>query len=176
MNDEFWLDGFNFFHHWEKTRDLFRQGLDMDVAKALERALRVLARELGRRQSRVLVFLDGGLNRRETRQACLRVRYCGPGNKADDRMAEDLYDLGDQARRVTAVTNDRELKARLCAGGASCLTVGEFLDLLAGKKKSVQGKKMRQSDNDDILREKCRTLSPAEVAAWLELFGGDRQA
>lgn len=174
MDDAFWVDGFNFFFQWEKSRELFRPGGGMDIARSLERALRILSRDLGSRRRATLVFLDGGLDRREVRQAGLRVRYCGPGNKADDRMAEDLAGLGADARRVTAVSNDRELRARLKLHGASCLGIGEFLSLLEKRNRSGAGRGAKGGGKDanptEIMREKCRALSPAEVKAWLELF------
>lgn len=178
MDNEFWLDGFNYFHHWERTRDLFQTGGAIaDIAKTIDKALRILSRELGSKRDGTLVFLDGGLTRRETRQAGLRVRYCGPGNKADDRMVEDLIDLGDDARQVTAVSNDRELKARLTVNGAACLGIGEFLAILEKKRVARSGKGQRGGgDSAAIMREKCRNLSAAEVQAWLELFGGDSEA
>lgn len=182
MNDEFWIDGFNFFYQWEKSRELFLSGGEMGIARSLERAVRILSRELGGRRRAALVFLDGGLDRREARQAGMRVRYCGPGNKADDRMAEDLAGLGADAKRVTAVSNDRELRARLRLHGASCLGVAEFLALLekrngggparGGRKKTGKGGNGGQGgDSAEVMREKCRSLSPSEVKAWLELFG-----
>lgn len=170
MDTEFWLDGFNFFHHWEKSRGLFGPDGGMDIARALARALRILSNELDRKRGMSLVFLDGGLSRSETRQAGLRVRYCGPGNKADDRMAEDLAGLGSDARSVIAVSNDRELKSRLMYHGAACMGVNEFLSLL---RKKNGGAARLDGEAAGIMREKCRRPSPAEVGAWLELFGGD---
>lgn len=181
MAQETWLDGFNFFYQWESTRGLFGQS-GHDIVKTLERSLRILSRHLGPETKSVVVFLDGGLSRSQTRIGGLRVRYCGPGKKADDRMAEDLLDLGDGARDITAVSNDRELKARLRNFGASCLGVGEFLAMTDKKKerraqggrggRGVKGGKSGM-DGAEILREKCRSLSPAEVQAWLEYFGGE---
>ncbi len=110
--------------------------------------------------------------------------YCAPGNKADDRLREDLAELGAGARLVTAVSNDRELKASLRAYGASCLGVGEFLALLEGGKKgrpsgkdAKNAKKNRsplpKSVETDVMRAKTRSLSASEVRAWMEFFGVD---
>ena len=187
MNREFWLDAFNFFHHWESTRGFLRSDSGLDIVKAIERSVRSLGRHLGSKCSHTVAYLDGGLARTETRVGPLRIRYCGPGKKADDRMVEDLTALEDDARLVTAVSNDRELKARLRAFGATCLGVGEFLALLEGKKGSARGDKRGgsgkgcgspagQRDDAEIMREKCRTLSESEVRAWLEFFGGDSEA
>lgn len=185
MEREYWLDGFNFFHHWDSTKGLMRSDSGVDIVKAVERSVRILGRHLGSKCRHVVVYLDGGLARTETRLGPLRIRHCGPGGKADDRMLGDLGNLGDGARLVTAVSNDRELKANLRAYGAQCLGVGEYLALVEGKGGSKRqpgkgGGKTRQPPggkrlDDEIMREKCRTLSPYEVNAWLEFFGGDAE-
>ena len=179
MNREFWLDGFNFFHHWDSTRGLLRPDSGYDIVRAMDRSLRILGRHLGNKAGWTVVFMDGGLSRHETRTAGLRVRYCGPGRKADDRMTGDLGDLGANSRLVTAITNDRELKGTLRAFGASCMGVSEFLSLVEGKKPQNRpgkkgGKKTApRPERDDVLRQKCRNLSASEVDAWLEYFGGE---
>ena len=187
MNQESWLDGFNFFHHWESTKGLLRSDSGLDIVRAIDRSLRILSRHLGSKCGHTVVYLDGGLSRAETRVGGLRVRYAGPGLKADDRLVDDLADLADYARLVTGVSNDRELKSRLRIHGASCLGVGEYLSLVEGKKKpqKVVGKKggkggkrpggapLSKRDDAEVMREKTRTLSDFEVKAWLEYFGGD---
>ncbi len=172
MNREFWLDGFNFFHHWESTKGFLRADSGFDIVRALERSLKILSRHLGSKGRYTVVYLDGGLSRHETRSAGLKVLYCGPGRKADDRLADDLADLGRDAKLVTAVSNDRELKAILRNLGASCLGVGEFLALIEGKpKERVNPHARAKTDDADILREKTRSLSAHEVEAWLEYSG-----
>ena len=175
MNQEFWLDGFNLFHCWESTREWLRRGSGLDIVRAVRKSLRLLDLRLGSRRSRTLVFLDGGLSRCEARFGGLRVRYSGPGNKADDRMLEDLGVLGGEARRVIAVSNDRELKGEIRTFGAACLGVGEFLALIqkGGSGTSAGGKRQ---ESEETLREKCRTLSASEVRAWVDFFGGDAEA
>lgn len=189
MEREFWLDGFNFFYYWENTRGLLRSDSGLDIVRAIDRSLRIFGRFLGTKCRHTLVFLDGGLSRSETRAGGVRVRYCGPGKKADDRMLADLADLGDYAKLVTAVSNDRELRANLKTYGAACLGAAEYLSLLKGKasrpaagaraSKGSRGKGSAPAggrvDEAAILREKCRSLSPNEVNAWLECFGGDSQ-
>lgn len=193
MNREFWLDGFNFFHHWEATRGWLRSDSGLDIVRAIDRSLRSLGRQLAHRCRSTVVYLDGGLSRSEVRIGSLRVRYCGPGRKADDRMADDAAELGGSAGLVTAVSNDRELKARLRILGASCLGVAEFLAAIEGKKTPASGKRgaktakagkaakggtkgISAADNAEIMRQKCRSLSESEVDAWLEFFGGDEEA
>lgn len=185
MNREFWVDGFNFFHQWESTRGLLRPDSGVDIVRAIQRSLGIFARHIGSKTRYAIVYLDGGLSRHETRVLGMRVRYCGPGKKADDRLLEDLGDLADDARLVTAVSNDRELKAALRAYGASCLGVGEFLGILEGKKKGSSAASSSKKDarknrssiskgvEAEIMREKTRSLSASEVRAWLEFFGAE---
>ncbi len=180
MDREFWLDGFNFFHHWEGTKALLRPDSGFDIVRGIERASRILGRHLGAKARLVTLYLDGGLSRSEGRLGGMRVRYCGPGKKADDRLADDLHDLGDSARMVTAVSNDRELKARLRGLGAACLGVGEYLAMIEGRAKGKNGGKNggkggKAGETADVMREKTRTLSEYEVNAWLEYFGGDAE-
>lgn len=183
MNREFWLDGFNFFHHWDGTKGLLRPDSGYGIVRAIERSLRILGRHLGAKARHTTVYLDGGLSRSEGALGGMRVRYCGPGKKADDRLADDLYDLGDNARMVTAVSNDRELKARMRSLGAACLGVGEFLAMIEGRAaKGGKGKgknaaaPARNGESAEVMREKTRSLSEYEVNAWLEYFGGDVEA
>ncbi|MDR2391064.1 MAG: NYN domain-containing protein [Planctomycetota bacterium] len=171
MNREFWLDGFNLFHHWEATRGLLRPDSGLDIVRAIERSTRILGRHLGRKCGQTVLFLDGGLSWQETRIGDLRVRHSGPGRKADDRMLSDLGDLGDLAKRIVAVSNDRELRNGLKAYGAACLGIGEFFDAIQGKRKS--GGRRGGPDGIEMMRVKCRRLSAAEVDAWVDLFGGN---
>ncbi len=179
MNREYWIDGFNFFHHWDATRGLLRPDSGLDIVRAINRSLGILSRHLGAKARYSVVYLDGGLSRHNARAAGLAVRYCGPGRKADDRLAEDLAELGRDAKLVTAVSNDRELKAALRGLGASCLGVGEFLAVVEGRKKQAAGKKgekpvrssLSKGDEAEIMREKTKSLSAHEVSAWMEYFG-----
>jgi len=181
MERESWIDGFNFFHHWESTRAYLRPDSGYDIVRAIDRALRILGRHLGGRGRNTVVYLDGGLSRHETRIAGMRVRYAGPGRKADDRMVDDLAGLADYARLVTGVSNDRELRGRLVNHGAACLGVGEYLGMVEGKaKRPEKGKGKGRRDESkvrgvdaEVMREKCRHLSKMEVEAWLEFFGGE---
>jgi Protein of unknown function (DUF901). len=183
MNREYWLDGFNLFHHWDSTKGLLRPDSGYDIVRAIERSIRILSRHLGGKTRMVTVYLDGGLERRETRNGGMRIRYAGPGRKADDRMADDVAELGASAKMVTAVSNDRELKGRLYTLGAACLGVGEFLAMVEGKKENRINKKrgpgsgqfQSKRDIDEVMREKTRTLSEFEVQAWLEFFGAGEE-
>ena len=165
MTGETWIDGFNLFRHWEATRGLF---VDGDVARALDKALRIFARRLEGRARRTVVYLDGGVRRGRMEEYGLRIVLAGPGGKADDRMAEDLAERDDRARRVTAVSSDRELAATLRGLGATVLRVDEFLSGVERRNRSGKRRESRE------MSEKFRVLSPAEVKAWVELFSGEQ--
>ncbi|MDR1612780.1 MAG: NYN domain-containing protein [Planctomycetota bacterium] len=174
MERQYWIDGFNFFHHWERTRELFARGADLNIARAIDLSLRAFARKLAGRARQTIVFMDGGWRCEEKRLGNLRIRYAGPGEKADDRMAKGLWEIDDGARYVTAVTNDRELGSRLTLLGANRLGVGEYLTLFDRKERPRPGKSRKpRGEEAEAMRRKCQTLSPADVQAWLEFFGCD---
>jgi len=173
MIEETWIDGFNLFRHWEATRGLFADG---DVGRAIDKSLRALARRLEGRAKRTVVYIDGGTHRGRAEAYGLRVVLAGPGGKADDRMADDLAAMDDRARRVTAVSSDRELAATLRGFGATVLRVDEFLSgMERGRRASGKKSGGKNADGRREAPEKFRVLSPAEVAAWVELLGGDAE-
>lgn len=171
MRNEYWLDGFNIFHKWQKTKGLFAdKHYNVDLPRVVEQSIRILSRDLAQHRAKSLIFIDGGVIRTERHQAGIRVRYAGPGKKADDRMVEDLGLLGSDAGKVTAVSDDRELRSRLSYLGASSLGVMEFLSLLAGPKGGGKGGKTPEDDLPEVMRIKCRPVPPSEVKVWLEIF------
>ena len=97
-------------------------------------------------------------------------------------MADDLAGVDDRTPRVTAVSSDRELAATLRGLGATVLRTDEFLSGVARRNKGGKRRGPRDAPRDGrgadsrVAPEKFRVLSPAEVAAWVELFGGDEVA
>ena len=183
---EYWLDGFNLFYRWEATRAAFSS--HHDIAATQEKAIRLLSRALAEQRRHTVVFLDGGLRREELVVAGLQVRYCGPGNKADDYMTNSLAGINPRERRaVIAVSNDRELRNQLQQLGATCLGADEFLAVLekrkpetskaknrhAGKKNQRQANKHKPNTGNELIREKFQILSATEIQAWLDYFGGE---
>lgn len=164
MAEELWIDGFNLFHQWSRTREAFRPG--GDIASAQEHALRTLARALDRAAPRTVVFMDGGPERTAFTVGRMRVRYPGPGAKADDLMVERLQ--AKRAGQVRAVTDDRLLRDTLRARGAKTVGVEAFIrDRLATPGTS------RGADERPEEREKHRELTPDEVEAWVREFEGE---
>lgn len=171
MSQKYWIDAFNLFYRWEATRASFTGG--GDIVANIGRGLRLLARELGGRALHTTAYVDGGLRQENSRVGALGVRWCGPGGKADDMMRHDMRSMGERVSQVVVVSNDRELKYAMRGLGATCLGVDEFLGAI---KPRARHKKTDKAGFDDIAREKFRTLTPTEVEAWLELFGGEPEA
>lgn len=161
---EIWVDGFNLFHRWKETMPLFQHG--GDIIQAQQLALRMLARRLGSRRGRCLVFMDGGPRRESGTIDGVRVRYPGPGLKADDLMDEALRgrEPGTGAR-ITAVTSDRVLAADLRRKGARILTAEEFIVQVLMAAGAAPDPRNRPDDP-----ARTRPLSEAESDYWLQIF------
>lgn len=161
---EIWVDGFNLFHRWKETMSLFQRG--GDIVHAQQLALRMLARRLGSRRGRCLVFMDGGVRRETGTIDGVRVRYPGPGLKADDLMDEALRGRGEQrGERITAVTSDRVLAADLRRKGARILTAEEFIAQVLMASGGASDPRNRPDDP-----ARTRPLSPDESDYWLHVF------
>jgi len=124
-------------------------------------ALRRRVLELARRSRiTVAVVFDGpppaGTPAVE-RLGAVTIRYAG-GRSADDVIVAGLP-RGAAARQWTVVTDDRGLAARVCAAGARVEPVAAFFARTA----SSGGR-----------AEKPERPSEAEIAEWLDLFGGER--
>ncbi len=164
MEEEIWIDGFNLFYRWKRTQNMFRQGAD--IATAPEQALKLLAHALGKRRARVSVFMDGGWSREGADRYGLRVRYAGPGGKADAILVEAAQGLGARAQRVAVVTDDLELGGSLRLLGVIVTKLRDFIPRLTGSGPSA-------SDSPEEAH-KQRQPSRHEVDAWLEVFKGNK--
>lgn len=163
---EIWIDGFNLLYRWRETAALFQPG--SDIVTAQELGLRLLSRRLGVRRGRCLVFMDGGVRRESLSADGLRVRYPGPGAKADDLLEEALRAReGRHHRDLTVVSSDRVLAADLRRQGARIMTAEEFI---TGVLQAAQPVDRRDRPVD---RERTRPLSEGEVDYWLREFGED---
>jgi len=162
MTGELWIDGFNLFHQWGPTRELFRAR--ENIALASDRGLSLLAQALGRRRARITVFMDGGLQREAGTRYGMRVRWGGPGVKADDLMAEALRGRRQRVRDIVAVSQDRSLLATCRGLGAATLSADDFLG------RFLQKPRARNAARAIEQSMKNRHLSRHEVDAWLEVF------
>ncbi len=162
MRERIWIDGFNVFHHWKRTRRIIRGAGDIGARR--RRALHRVAEALGPWRARATVFLDGGPRREGSAAWGLRVETAGPGATADDLMVEALRASPKRARRVTAVSNDRDLGLRLREEGAEVIAVEAFFDTLARRTPS----RGREAETDP---ERQDSLAEDEVSMWMEIFG-----
>lgn len=163
MSLEVWIDGLNLFHRWEATAPSFHErGMpDERFAVAVDSALAQLAAALGTKRRGVTVFLDGGVRTESVTRHGIRVRFAGPGLKADDLMQEALDARGNKARLVQVVTDDRALAAALRARGAKLQRVEKF----------AQDKlKPKRGGSSTGATYKQRTVPAHEIEAWLDIF------
>ncbi len=157
---ETWIDGFNLFHKWSRTRRLFRRG--GDIARAQTRALSMLADALGKHVRFYTVFMDGGLRYEAVTVKGLKVRYPGPGKKADELLVETMNTR--KRGRVGVVTGDRSLAANLRAHGAKIIDAEAFI-------RNTLVSAPARTEDDQAYRDK--QLSPDEVNLWLREFEED---
>ena len=153
---EIWIDGFNLFHQWEETRALFQSAGAVNLMQ--REAIRALAVALGTRRRHCTLFMDGGLNRQSFSLEGLRVRYPGPGAKADDLM-EECANIHSTERRL-AVTNDNFLAATLRRRHCRVIGAAEFI-------RSCLTHPRKQPATPSY---KTRILSSTEVEEWLDVF------
>ena len=158
-HNQYWIDGFNLFHAWESTKYLFRSREWDDPCTNINRALQLLSDLIGRDSVNVTVFMDGGIRRGVSIEANLKVRYSGPGGKADSTM-KDAANSVESSEDITAITNDRELAASLRVCGLRVVDVGAFIESYINP----------GSDGSDE-SYKHRRLSQSEIVEWEEYFG-----
>lgn len=158
--NEIWIDGFNLFYKWHRTRDDFKPGCDIKFAQ--EASLRRLSDALQNNRKRTIVFMDGGIERHSLTFAGMRVKFPGNGKKADELMEEQARGKQNNSR-VLAVTSDRFLAATLRRYRLKILDSTKFIerflrDIPSGNK---------YNDN------KPEILSKEEVEEWLDIFSED---
>lgn len=162
VGGDIWIDGFNLFHRWARTRDGFRpQG---DIVRAQDEALRALASALGRARGRCTLFMDGGLRYEARTLGGVRIRYPGPGRKADDLILEAFAGRGGGGK-VHVVTSDNALAAAVRGRGGGVIKADDFI---ATYLVSAGG-----SGDDAPGVEKPPPPDAQEVAYWLRHFDAE---
>ncbi len=158
--NQLWIDGFNLFYKWNRTRQLFKNGCDINTAQ--QESIRELAIYLGNWRNRSILFMDGGPEASSMTLHGLRIRYPGGGKKADGLLEE--YARGRTSNlRILAVTSDRALAATLRRNRLQIMPCEKFIrEFLSNK---------NQSNN--YTEKKDYTLSPEEVEEWLRIFSED---
>jgi predicted RNA-binding protein with PIN domain len=150
------IDGHNLIYQHPQLRHLMAQ------PEAGRTALEALLAH----RPRLTIFYDGGPGgmATATRRSGLAIDYSGTG-QADDRVVRWL--MFHPHVRASVVSDDRELQRRIRAFGAQTVAVAEFIALLERGRPPE-----RQPDG-----RPDGPLSPAQVEAWMRLFGiGDETA
>ena len=155
--NELWIDGFNLFYKWNKTRELFRPGGDIRFAQ--EESIRLLAITLNRKRNRCILFMDGGPEAATMTLHGLRIKYPGGGKKADSLLEE--FARGRTGRqRILAVTSDRALAATLRRNQIQIIDSNKFIrDFLTNTTREKNYPEVKPEISD-----------PAEVEEWLNIF------
>ncbi len=158
--NQLWIDGFNLFYKWNRTRELFKSGCDINNAQ--QESIRELAIHLGNWRNRSILFMDGGPEASAMTLHGLRIRYPGGGKKADGLLEE--FARGRTGNlRILAVTSDRALAATLRRNRLQIMPCEKFIrEFLTGSSRSTN-----YSQKQDY------KLSPEEVEEWLKLFSDD---
>jgi len=139
-----------------------RSGMKNDLEGARERLILRLSSYAALHRARLTVVFDGAGHGGESRKSAgIHVLFSGSGESADC-VIKRMVDSGIPNPGRTVVTSDREIQvfARHC--GARVLSSREFADALSGESRTETA-----SDKYD------RSLSPAELDAWMKLFGQD---
>jgi len=179
MMQQLWIDGFNLFHRWKRTREHFRADGGGDILLGQREGLRILSEALGGKRKTAIVFMDGGLSRAGMNVHGMRTEYAGPGAKADQLMMEMMCYRSVAGGRVCVVTSDRALAGSLRAFGAKIMSVEDFLESVQKTKTAAGGK--RQGTGRAAAREETKrranaepsrevNLSEREVEIWLRFF------
>lgn len=160
--NELWIDGFNLFYKWDRTKHLF--GRNCDIKHAQEESLRLLAINLGKKRSRSIVFMDGGLERECLTLHGLRIRYPGSGKKADS-LLEEFARAKTSNKRILAVTSDRYLAATLRRNRIQIIDSEKFI------KEFLVGQNSTYTYNEI----KPEITSTEEMEEWLQIFSDDSE-
>lgn len=120
----------------------------------------------GRHQA--IVQCDGTKPRdvRAVDRGSVRVSYAGGGASADAAI-ERLVNESSHPRRITVVSNDREVQRAARRRGARVLRADDFLRQLAAD--AARAPRGRRS----VAKRDPGPLTPRQVEAWLRYFGID---
>ncbi len=162
--NQIWIDGFNLFHKWHRTLQLFKGKTDIKYAQ--DESIRLLAAALGRKRKQCTVFMDGGLSRSESTLQNLRIRFPGSGKKADTLILEYAR-AKTSNQRTLAVTSDRALAATLRQHRIQIIDSEKFIkEFLVGTP---------APDTYNYTETKPEVLSADEVEEWLKIFSDDSE-
>ena len=162
--NELWIDGFNLFYKWSRTRDLFKPGCDIQLAQ--QESIRLLATSLNSKRNRCILFMDGGPEPTSMTLHGLRIKYPGSGQKADS-LLEEFARGRTSNQRVLAVTSDRALAATLRRNRVQIIDSNKFI------RDFLNNTSSRQHNQPEI---KPEITDPAEVEEWIRIFSEDEDS
>lgn len=154
----FWIDAFNLFHRWNKTSALFAT-VHTDPQRIHNIAFQTLSNAIGKARSRTTLFMDGGVNYHSCTVSGLKIRYPGPGKKADN-LLEEAARARQNNRNTAVITSDNFLAATMRRNGTKIISCDEFI-----RKYLINPAEKTQSP------PKPPTPNADEVQEWLEYFG-----
>ena len=160
--NELWIDGFNLFYKWDKTKNYFKPNCDIKIAQ--EESIRQLAIALDRKRSRSILFMDGGLERTSMTIHGLRIKYPGGGKKADS-LLEEYARAKTSNKKVLAVTSDRALAATLRRNKLQIIDSEKFIKEFL----------IVQNNAYDYNEMKPEVISAEEVEEWLKIFSEEKE-
>lgn len=119
-----------------------------------------------RRRARALIIFDGHVPRGfpipPPAGECVEVRFSGSGASADDLMGAIVDEAPEGTVSWTVVSSDRDVRARARWESQKLLSAEAFADLIRDSSPPPRSAGPRA---------RHRTLTPAEVDAWLKEFG-----
>lgn len=151
------IDGFNLFHRWGVTRELFLE--EGDIGTIVSTAVSRLTPLLRRMPGTYTIVLDGGVQPSKSRQGGIGLIFAGPQKTADQVICEQL-DAASRPQDIMVVTSDRSLGGSARAFRSHRISVEDFLKKLSA-----------MPPEEDIIPEKYATPSAEEVAEYLTIFG-----
>lgn len=160
--NELWIDGFNLFYKWNKTKNYFKPNCDIKMAQ--EESIRQLAIALGRKRNRSILFMDGGLEQASMTIHGLRIKYPGGGKKADS-LLEEYARAKTSNKKILAVTSDRALAATLRRNRLQIIDSEKFIkEFLVVQHNAYDGNEI-----------KPEITSSEEVEEWLKIFSEEEE-
>jgi len=134
-------------------------GWHRDKAEARKRLIRVLARFVSGRRTRVTVVFDGSPDD-EFPEGCkykgVAILYAKPGSDADSRIRE-LVEKSSRPRDMVVVSSDKALASGVSHRGAQVMSSFKFRAMLGEAEKQQQ--------------EKPGEHEPVDLDEWLDIFG-----
>jgi predicted RNA-binding protein with PIN domain len=164
------IDGYNLIFARESRPDKEPESLEQQRNKLINRL-----RDYNRpRNEYIIIAFDGESNHlypeRRKEDKNIEVIFSQAGQTADELIL-NIASTSDNPKNIEVITSDRELADGIKRLKAKICSSAEFLERL--NKPAKEDAKYNQSSGGDEPIEKVIGLSPAEVEAWMKIFGND---